>query len=152
MSFDTTSSNTGPRNGACRLLQQKMQKDMLWLACRRPMLEIVLEAVVMLSLCVSQGPDILLFKRFQKQWAAINTMSYQTAASDKNTANAVAGVVEYLLQFAEAQLLQFQLRDDYQELLHLMIIFLEEFHQEEFPLRLLPACIVPDGWQKQCIR
>jgi hypothetical protein len=32
MSFDTTSANTGPRNGACILLQQKIEKDMLWLA------------------------------------------------------------------------------------------------------------------------
>lgn len=42
MSFDTTAVNTGTRNGACVLLEQKMQKDMLWLPCRHHILEIML--------------------------------------------------------------------------------------------------------------
>jgi hypothetical protein len=69
-------------------------------------------------------PNILLFKRFQKQWAAIDTADYQTANSDDNTAGAVAGVDEELLHFLETQLQQYQPRDDYQELLQLAIIFL----------------------------
>ena len=81
-----------------------MQKDMLWLACRHHILEIMLEAVVVLSLGVSQGPDILLFKRFQKQWSAINTADYQTALSDETTTGAVADVAGQLLHFSEAQL------------------------------------------------
>ena len=64
--FDTTAANTGPRNGACILPEQKFGKDMLWLACRHHILEIILEAVVLLCLGPSSGPDIPLFKRFQK--------------------------------------------------------------------------------------
>lgn len=33
MSFDTTASNTGHLNGVCVLLEQKLGKNMLWLAC-----------------------------------------------------------------------------------------------------------------------
>jgi hypothetical protein len=39
MSFDTTSVNTGPRNGACILLEQKMEKDMLWLTCHHHIMD-----------------------------------------------------------------------------------------------------------------
>lgn len=110
MSFDTTAANTGSWKGACILLQQKMQKDMLWLACHHHILEIMLEAVVVLSLGVSQGPDILLFKQFQKQWSAINTADYQPALSDESTAGAVADVAGQLLHFSEAHLQQHQPR------------------------------------------
>ncbi|CAH0552594.1 unnamed protein product [Brassicogethes aeneus] len=50
MSFDTTATNTGPRNGACILLEQKIKKDMLWLACRHHIMEIMLEAVLLQAL------------------------------------------------------------------------------------------------------
>lgn len=124
MSFDTTSSNTGLRNGACILLEQKMGKDMLWLACRHHILEIVLEAVVTLSLGSSTGPDILVFKRFQKAWAAMDHSNIQTVATDPLICRDVADVTGDIVAFAQNQLLQFQLRDDYKELLELTIIFL----------------------------
>jgi len=38
MCFDTTSVNSGPRNGACILLEQKLDKDLLWCACRHHIL------------------------------------------------------------------------------------------------------------------
>ena len=62
MCFDTTAANTGLRKGACILLEQKMEKDMLWLACRHHILEIMLEAVVTSVLPPSSGPEIVIFK------------------------------------------------------------------------------------------
>ena len=41
MSFDTTSANTGRLRGACVLLEQKLGKNLLWLACRHHVLEVV---------------------------------------------------------------------------------------------------------------
>ncbi|XP_022825785.1 uncharacterized protein LOC111355908 [Spodoptera litura] len=35
MSFDTTASNTGAKNGACALLEAKIGRELLWLACRQ---------------------------------------------------------------------------------------------------------------------
>ena len=31
--FDTTASNTGFENGACALLEEHLEKGLLWLAC-----------------------------------------------------------------------------------------------------------------------
>ena len=34
ISFDTTASNTGRLNDACVILERKLEKNLLWLACR----------------------------------------------------------------------------------------------------------------------
>ena len=124
MCFDTTAANTGPRNGACVLLEQKMDKDMPWLACRHHVLELVLEAVVLHSLGSSTGPDILLFKRFQKYWASIDKTKFQTVISDAYSAQVVADTADDMIAFALDQLQKFQPRDDYRKLLELAVVFL----------------------------
>ena len=60
------------RDGACILLEQKMNKEMLWLACRHHIMEIILESVVQNEIGPSSGPDNLFLKRFQKNWQLIN--------------------------------------------------------------------------------
>lgn len=126
MGFDTTSVNTGRLNGACILLEQKFQKDLLWLACRHHMLEIMLEAVVINSLGPSKGPEITLFKRFQTNWPYIDQTTYQTMSSEHQIVNELADVSKEMVTFAHDQLIRFQPGDDYRELLELTIIFLGE--------------------------
>ncbi|KAG7162439.1 hypothetical protein Hamer_G007979, partial [Homarus americanus] len=70
--FDTTSTNTGGMNGACTLLEQKMEKELLHIACRHPILKIVLEAAFTAVVGISTGPHILMFKRFQQKWGLID--------------------------------------------------------------------------------
>ena len=123
MCFDTTVVNSGPRNGACILLEQKLDKDMLWCACRHHILEIMLEAVVNLLL-VLQKIQILIFKRFQTNWEFIDRSTYDIIASDEALHSAVSGVASQIVEFAKRQLEQFQPQDDYRELLELTIIFL----------------------------
>jgi len=66
--FDTTASNTGRLNGACHLLEKKLDRDILYLACRHHVYEIVLQDVFTeVKLATSTGPDILLFKKFRKE-------------------------------------------------------------------------------------
>lgn len=38
MVFDTTESNTGLRNGKCALLEKKLNRELLWFACRHHVL------------------------------------------------------------------------------------------------------------------
>jgi len=124
MGFDTTSVNTGKQKGTCTLLEQKLGKNMLWLACRHHILEIILEAVVLHSLGVSQGPDILIFKRFQRRWPSINQKDYQTVVCNEMYSNAFADIADETITFCMNQLLQYQPRDDYKEFLNLTIICL----------------------------
>ena len=45
MSFDTTASNTGRKNEACILTEAKLEKHLLYFACRQHILESVIVAV-----------------------------------------------------------------------------------------------------------
>lgn len=64
MSFDTTVSNTERKNSACILIKAKLEQDLLYCPCRHQIPELVIEAVFSTLMVPSQGPDILLFKRF----------------------------------------------------------------------------------------
>ena len=68
------------------------------------------------------GPEILLFKRFHDSWQQIDQGNFQPASTDETVEAAVSGHRAELLLFAKSQAPQ--VRDDYQELLHLVIIFL----------------------------
>ncbi|KAG7162338.1 hypothetical protein Hamer_G007854 [Homarus americanus] len=52
--------------------EQKMEKELLHLACRHHILEIVLEAAFTAVMGISTGPDILMLKRFQQKWGLID--------------------------------------------------------------------------------
>jgi hypothetical protein len=117
MSFDTTSSNTGCKSGACTLLEEMVGRDLLHLACRHHIIEIVAEKVFVACDNPSTGPDILLFKRFQQQWQLIDKKQFQVLDDNVNDR-------EDILSFCRQQLAVKHPRDDYRELLELTMIFL----------------------------
>ena len=78
MSFDTTALNTGRKNGACILTEAKLEKHLLYFACRHHILELVIGAVFLTLVGPSQGPDILLFKKFPCQWEAVDKTKFHT--------------------------------------------------------------------------
>ncbi|XP_050531470.1 uncharacterized protein LOC126900072 [Daktulosphaira vitifoliae] len=63
---DTTASNTGRLNDACILLKQLLERNVLYLPCRRHILELVLKNVfkVKLNLCTT-GPVVSIFKNLK---------------------------------------------------------------------------------------
>ncbi|KAG7177344.1 hypothetical protein Hamer_G028982, partial [Homarus americanus] len=66
--FDTTASNTGLHRGACVRIEDELEQELVWIACRHHVLEIMLSDVFSL-ICGSTGsPETILFKRFKKQW------------------------------------------------------------------------------------
>lgn len=116
-SFDTTSSNTGIHNGASTLLEKKMRKECLHLACRHHINEIVLGAAFETCCGVSSGPETTIFNEFQKAWETLN----KTIALKKTFADEVA---QETLRFAIDQLEKVDhVRGDYIELLTLIVIF-----------------------------
>ena len=63
--FDTTAVNTGKDNGSCILLEKKLERHLLNLACRHHIFELVIKAAFESKIPGTSGPDVLLFKRFQ---------------------------------------------------------------------------------------
>lgn len=125
MVVDTTASNTGRLNGACILLEQKLERQLLLLACRHHMYEIVLAGVFSESkLSVMSGPDIPIFKKFQKNWPNIDKSNYSTFETDQAIYDKLKDVSTEVLLFAEKKIREELPRNDYKEFLELIIIFL----------------------------
>ena len=110
--------NTTAVNGACILIEQKLERPVLHLACRHHVYELVLEKAFSTCLEVSSGPDIQLFKRFQGGWETIDRTT-----PEPFTADDVPEQDELLVNFRRF-LDHAQPRDDYRELLELCIIAL----------------------------
>jgi hypothetical protein len=98
---DTTASNTGRINGACILLEQKLDRQLLLLACRHLMYEIVLQVSSESKLSVISGPDIPVFEKFQKNWPNIEKSNYFTFKTDREIYNKLKNVAPEVLFFAE---------------------------------------------------
>jgi len=79
MRFDTTASNTGSQNGACTLLEQKMQKDLIRVPCRHHIImELIVARVFDMVFGASMGPHIKLFQRFSEAWNSIDKLKFDT--------------------------------------------------------------------------
>ena len=123
MCFDTTASNTGQHNGACTLIQRELDHNLLHLACRHHVMEIVVEkAFTAMKIAPSTGPDILIFRRFQEKWKWIDRSSFETATDMAE----IACFKDRVIPYAKKKLMICQPRDDYREYLELVIIFLGE--------------------------
>ena len=123
--FDTTASNTGHRSGACSLIEQKLNKDLLFLAYRHHVIDLIVGAAFeQSSFGTSKGPEILLFKRFRDQWEYVDRGIFQTASTDPSVEAMVSTLRSDILEFARTHLEAGQPRDDYREFLELTIIFL----------------------------
>ncbi|KAK2703242.1 hypothetical protein QYM36_018259 [Artemia franciscana] len=123
MCFDTTSSNTGRISGACVLLEQKLGKELLSLACRHIM-ELVIGAAFQVCMGSTSSPEVPLFKRFHDYWRFIDTDKYETGIAADDVAHLVDDIKQSTIDFANKHLEQSQLRDDYKEFLELVLIFL----------------------------
>ena len=79
---DTTSSNTARLNGTCINIEQFLNKQLLFFACRHHMLELIIGAVFTACMGTSSGPDVPVFKRFQKHWELIDKDKFEDASTD----------------------------------------------------------------------
>jgi len=112
MCFDTTASNTGRLKGACTILEQLIGRNLLWMACRHHMFEVLLSDAFGVCLGPSTGPDILFFKRFRENWPKLNTHCIP-----QHTPKILA--TDSLKMFISEQLTKHCAREDYKEFISL---------------------------------
>ena len=124
MCFDTTNSNTGKFMGACVRWEQMLGREVLSLACRHHVMELIIGAAFKVCMAYSPSPDVLLFKRFQAEWVNIEKNKYETGIESDDVLNSVQDIRESTIEFAINQLEKGQPRDDYREFLELSLIFL----------------------------
>ena len=113
MCFDTTASNMGKFTGACKLLEESLGQNLLWLACRYHMLEVLLSYVFIVCFGSSSGPEILIFKRFREKWTKLNHHEPKLQGIQLVT------TPDELNSFIHYQLSEVHQCEDYKELLNL---------------------------------
>ena len=65
LSFDTIAVNTGRFNGVCVLMEAKIGRELLWLACHHQAMELILSKIFTLCCGPSNSPYLAIFKRFK---------------------------------------------------------------------------------------
>ncbi|KAK3929180.1 LOW QUALITY PROTEIN: hypothetical protein KUF71_017646 [Frankliniella fusca] len=125
---DTTSSNTGSHKGAFVMLEKKLEKTLIYIACRHHQLEIIPKNVFEKCVEESSSPDIgSLCRGFKKNWDTMDHSLYLPATKDPKCCKVLAKFdVEHILNFAKEALKKPLSRNDYKYLLELTIIFLGE--------------------------
>lgn len=121
MSFDTTSVNTGRFSGVCVRLESMLNRELLWLACRHHVMELILAKVFKLCCGPSSAPFIPIFKRFKAAWDGVKRENYEGLVITSET----SAFVESMKNFLNDVILQkLPIRDDYKELIELTMIVL----------------------------
>lgn len=150
MCCDTTASNTGRLKGACVLLEQKLERELLLFACRHHVYELVLKCVFETKIPqVTNSPDIPMFKKFRDNWKSINPDAIQSY-TDFVTQHFCNVMIEELLTFYKKELLKTIVRDDYRELIELSIIFLGGDNEKKFKIKP-PGAMHQARWMARAI-
>ena len=119
---DTTNANLGYKGGAAVILEGFMDKDLVYLACRHHMFELILRAAFEVKFPGTSGPNVPMFKRFREEWPNFDLTSYENGLAGLETSlkNEIPHIIQYIKSFLKEQLP----RSDYKELLELSLIFL----------------------------
>jgi hypothetical protein len=133
--FDTTATNSGLLNGVVVRLQKLLMADIMQLACRHHIMELVCGAICGLVYHDkdkekpakgkkgkgTESPEEPLFKAFAAEWNGINTTNYQVFhPTIREHADASQHLVAFLLNWLETG----DMRHDYRELVELTILYL----------------------------
>ena len=121
MSFDTTAANTGLKNGACVLLEQKLGHRLLWLPCRHHILEVVCGDVFKMLFGATSGPSPKIFTDFRTRWPFVNQQDFRPCNNPKVDAWKARAVDFCLRALQDGRSMP---RDDYREYLQLCVLFL----------------------------
>lgn len=132
---DTTNSNLGCKAGAAVILEQKLDKDILYLPCRHHISEVMLAACFILIVPKSTGPNVTMFEKFKNEWSEIDSSKFQSGLAKINPL--LKDKIKDIKSFIQDYLKKELPRSDYKELLELSLLFLGE---KDIKIRKPGAC------------
>jgi len=135
--FDTTASNTGIHNGCSKLIECELKRGILWLACRHHIYELHIRHVWTAVAGSANSPVEPLLKRFQHDWSMLDHEPTDLQFFDWASASTFLNdQAKSTLQWAEMCLEKCSFpREDYLELLQLIILYLSGSFPREFRFR-----------------
>ena len=124
LGFDTTSSNTGIRKGSCTILQQLLERQLLWLACRHHIPERIIAVSFITLFGETKGPDVPLFKTLKNCWDNLDLSNIKLPDIPSCYDGDVDSLLSYINDKLEPENLKLLPRCDYKEYLELALLFL----------------------------
>ena len=124
MVFDTTSVNTGARTAACISIQNSLNRELLWLACRHHVGErILVHTWDSLKIEASKSPDIMIFNRFKENFEKLTYGNLDNMQIPEIPVHLI-GLKDSIVNLCrEAYKADFA-RGDYKELIQLTLVYL----------------------------
>ena len=136
--FDTTTSNTGCKAGSAVLIEKDIGRATLWAACQHHIYELHIKHVWEAVIGKHSGPIVPLLKMLQDNWDSIShekkdIIQFEFPADGDNPINCQAKLV---LKWASNCLQKNTFpREDYRELIELVIVYLGGELQDEKTFR-----------------
>ena len=100
--FDTTASNTGWMNGACKILEEQLCRKIMWCACRHHVYERFLSAAYIEIFGSTTGPENKYFKEFRQAWPNLDKTKFKIYSTEnrklKSKVHTVIDNLESILQ------------------------------------------------------
>lgn len=135
--FDTTASNTGRFNGAAVLFEEMVERELLHLPCRHHIYEIILRSVFELKLKLkTTSPHVALFDSFKQGWNEIDKTNFKAGIEDAYIASFLKRPFKvYIKRYCEEEIQKGTIREDYRELLDLILIFIGDTPRDKVKFR-----------------
>ena len=125
MVFDTTASNTGIYKGSGSIFEKMVGKALLWLGCRHHIPELHIKHASEVLRGPSKGPDDPLFKRFQEIFENLQIENRTTWEWPEDSNDWRHQRATSVLSWADKHMQEATWpREDYRELLELVVMFL----------------------------
>lgn len=121
--FDTTASNTGFENGAGPIIERRVGKKLLYLACRHHVYEIFLRSAYEMIVSKSTSPFAKMSETVKTMWGALDFDDVRLLELPKSTNKLIVNAKQSLIGFYES-IIDSQVRNDYREAAELAITLL----------------------------
>lgn len=98
--------------GSCVLLEQWLERSLLYLPCRHHIYEIILRSVFDHKFGSTSGPNVPLFQRFQSAWPKLNLNNFNPGLQDTEVSQHLKNSTVCILKFCITELTKIQCRED----------------------------------------
>ncbi|XP_044015282.1 uncharacterized protein LOC122857241 [Aphidius gifuensis] len=147
---DTTAANLGIHKGAAVILEQLLERQLLYFPCRHHIFELVLRSAFEVYIPSVGSPNVSLFKRFRDGWNNLDHAKFTTGIQDGSLKNKLIEHIDAIDLFVQDKLKDRCLRDDYQELLNLTRIVIGKVPPSEAKFRY-PGAFHHARWMAKAI-
>ena len=146
MVFDTTAANTGHLSAACISVQERLGRQLLWCPSRHHIVEIILSRVwKALNVEQSRSPEISVFARLRSSFHLISALNPNEQYCKFNSEDeGVSNIIEYCQHLLQQNFC----REDYQELLKLVLLYLGSACSSSYKI-LQPGTIHNARWMSK---